>query len=425
MNAKRIVLAAIGSLGDLHPAVALALELQARGHQVKLATFEAYRENIEKSGISFHPLRPNLFDQDTELIEKMMHPTKGTKVIFKQVLGPAIKDTYTDLIDIVGDADLIVAGETVFAAVLVAEKTGIPLVNFILQPCSFFSIYDPPFLAAASYFYRFSWLGRNAMKSLKVLAKFSIRDWVKPIRELRKELNLSDDPNPMFEGKYSPNLVLALFSHVLGAPQPDWPPQTLQTGFTFYDRADNRGLSPQIKEFLANGEPPIVFTLGSAAVLVAGDFYRQSLEAVKLLGCRAIFLIGDAGKLENLPDGTIADNYAPYGELFPHAAAIVHQGGIGTTAQALRAGVPMLVVPFSHDQPDNAARIVRLGVGRTIKREDYQPNLAAQELQQLLGNASYKNRALEIQQIIAAENGVKTASDAIEKNLASRVQLNR
>ncbi len=421
MNTKRIVLAAIGSLGDLHPAVALALELQTRGHQVKLATFEAYRENIEQSGISFHPIRPNLSHLDTDLMEKMMDPIKGTEIIFKQVISPAVKDTYTDLTEIARDADLIIAGETVFAAALVSEKTGVPLINFILQPSSFFSIYDPPFLAAASYLYRFSWLGRNVMKLLKGLAKISIRNWIKPIRELRKELNLPDDPNPMFEGKYSPNLVLALFSHVLGAPQPDWPSQTLQAGFTFYDRAGDRGLSPQIKEFLANGEPPIVFTLGSAAVLVAGDFYDQSLEAVKILGCRAIFLIGDAGKLDNIPDGTIAANYAPYGELFPYAAAIVHQGGIGTTAQTLRAGVPMLVVPFSHDQPDNAARIVRLGAGRTIKREDYQANLAAQELKQLLGNSCYKNRALEIQQTLVAENGVKTASDAIEKFLASRL----
>jgi rhamnosyltransferase subunit B len=172
-----------------------------------------------------------------------------------------------------------------------------------------------------------------------------------------------------------------------------------------------------LQEFLDAGEAPVVFTLGSAAVKTAGNFYMESLAAVQKLGCRAVFLVGEL-KLENLPSKAIAIDYAPYSELFPYSKAVVHQGGIGTKAQALRAGVPMLVVPISYDQPDNAARVVRLGIGRTIARKKYQQHLAVKELQLLLNNSKYKTKAQEIMQIIQAENGVKTACDAIEAFLA-------
>ena len=163
---------------------------------------------------------------------------------------------------------------------------------------------------------------------------------------------------------------------------------------------------------MAAGEAPIVFTLGSAAVQIAGDFYTESLAAVQKLGCRAVFLVGDL-KLET-PSNVIAADYAPYSQLFPHAKAVVHQGGVGTIAQVLRAGVPMLVVPFSYDQPDNAARVVRLGVGRTIARKKYRQDTAIKELQLLLKDPQYKTKASEIAQIIRTENGVETACNEIE-----------
>ena len=242
------------------------------------------------------------------------------------------------------------------------------------------------------------------------------RSWAEPIRQLRKELELPnvDVSSPLFEEKFSPDLVLAMFSSVFTKPQPDWVKQAKITGFTFYDRLyPSSSLSTELQEFLAAGEAPVVFTLGSAAVNTAGNFYTESAIAAEKLGCRAVFLVGDV-KLENLRNDAIALEYAPYSELFPHAKAVVHQGGVGTTAQALRAGVPMLVVPFSYDQPDNANRIVSLGVGRTISRNNYQQNLVVKELQILLNNSQYKAKALEIAQIIKAENGTKTACDAIE-----------
>src|SRR6185436_6166855 len=119
----------------------------------------------------------------------------------------------------------------------------------------------------------------------------------------------------------------------------------------------------------------------------AGDFYQQSAAAAAELGQRAVLLIGRDPRnapREPLPDGVQAAGYAPFSELFSRASAIVHQGGVGTTAQALRAGRPMLFVPFAHDQPDNAARVIRLGVARQIDRQQYRAKKVAAELRKLL-----------------------------------------
>jgi rhamnosyltransferase subunit B len=110
-------------------------------------------------------------------------------------------------------------------------------------------------------------------------------------------------------------------------------------------------------------------------------------------------------------------NYAPYSQLFSQACAIVHQGGIGTTAQALQSGRPMLVMPYSHDQPDNAARVERLGTGRKIARKQYSAVRVAQHLRELLDNPSYAEKAAAIGQVMRSENGVGMACDAIEQHL--------
>ncbi len=243
--------------------------------------------------------------------------------------------------------------------------------------------------------------------------------WAEPIRQLRRELDLSPiNYNPFLENRFSPYLVVALFSSVLGQPQPDWAENTVIAGFTFYDGTqDGAELAPELKQFLEAGDPPIVFTLGSAAVMNAGNFYKESLQAVIQLNRRAVFLIGNNPPLKNLPANVLAVNYAPYSQIFPHARAIVHQGGIGTTAQALRAGRPTLIMPYSHDQPDNAARVQRLGTSRTISRKQYSASRVVKELSELLENPTYAAKAAEIGQIIRAEDGVAVACDAIEKQL--------
>jgi UDP:flavonoid glycosyltransferase YjiC (YdhE family) len=220
-----------------------------------------------------------------------------------------------------------------------------------------------------------------------------------------------------------------MFSKVLGKPQPDWHHSTLQTGFCFYDGQDDLGKMPEgLTEFLERGEPPIVFTLGSAAVMDARDFFEESAKAAQMLNRRAVLLYGvfnqppeivenGKWKTENVEENQsqiAAFDYAPYSQIFPRAACVVHQGGVGTTAQVLRAGVPHLIMPYSHDQPDNAARCERIGAARVISREKYNGETAAKELRVLLGDENYKQNAVEAGKIVRAEHGTLVACDAIE-----------
>src|SRR5262249_954538 len=150
------------------------------------------------------------------------------------------------------------------------------------------------------------------------------------IHKFREDLGLPRGSSPVFEGQHSAALVLAMVSRVFAQKQPDYPPQTLITGFAFYDAADHHPASPDLLRFLDAGEPPILFTLGSAAVWVADDFYQRSIEAVQALGRRALLLVGDDGnklRAQRLPESIAVFEYAPHSAVMPRASVIVHQGG--------------------------------------------------------------------------------------------------
>lgn len=419
-SVSRIVLTTIGSLGDLHPKIAIALELRKRGHNIAFATHKEYQSNIEALGFEFHQMRPdNTALSDPQEMARMMELHKGTEYVIRQWVLPSLRDTYTDLMACAKNADFIIAGEGVVVARMVAEKLNILWASTVLQPLSFLSVHDLSVLPMFPALANFQRLGAIATKGIRRLSKVMTSSWAEPIHQLRRELGLpSLVGNPFIDDKYSPYLVLAMFSSAFAKPQPDWAANTVITGFTFYDGSEGRAaLTLELQQFLDADEAPIVFTLGSAAVMAPGRFYEESIQAAKLLNRRAVLLIGKNEPPANLPDGIIAVNYAPYSQIFARAWAIVHQGGIGTTAQALRAGRPTLVMPYSHDQPDNAARVKRLGTSRALPRKQYLAARVAKELRALLEDPSYAAKATAIGQIIQAENGVDVACDAIEHQL--------
>ncbi len=152
-------------------------------------------------------------------------------------------------------------------------------------------------------------------------------------------------------------------------------------------------------------------------MLAAGQFYEISAAAAKRLGRRAVLLIGTDPRnrpQQSLTDSICVAEYAPYSALFDRASLVVHQGGVGTTAQCLRAGKPMLIMPYSHDQPDNARRMRRLGVSRTIQRSDYKAWRVAHVVRALLAERSLLKKAQAAAAQIAQENGVETACTALE-----------
>ena len=416
----RIVLSNIGTFGDINPLIAIALELKRRGHTPVMALPAVYAPKIVPLGLAFHPLRPDIDPTNTMLVEMVYDVNKGTETGLRKFLFPVLRETYADLLDAAtkpARADLLLLGELNYAGPLVAEATGIPWASYVLAPFSFFSAFDPPVLPPFPRLARADRVVPGMGRGIKRLARFVTRKWPEPVYELRRELGLPMGANPIFDAKNSPNLVLALFSRVLGVEQRDWPANVLITGFCFYDAdAGNAALPPHLEEFVGAGEPPVVFTLGSAAVLAAGDFYEQSARAAMRLGIRAVLLIGADPRnrpQRALPDSICVAEYAPYSALFPRAKLVVHQGGVGTTAQCLRAGRPMLIMPYSHDQPDNARRMKRLGVARAIQRASYKPWRVARGIRAILAEPEYEQKAQSAARQLAQEDGVKTACDAL------------
>ncbi|HEV7902256.1 MAG TPA: nucleotide disphospho-sugar-binding domain-containing protein [Pyrinomonadaceae bacterium] len=434
MKSKRIILSTFGSFGDVHPYVAIALELKARGHRPVIATSEIYREKMAALGIEFHPVRPVVPSYDepeviSRLLEKLMDARTGTEEVMNTFILPHLRDTYEDLSAAVRGADLFVTHPLSIPAPLIVEQTGIAWVSSVLAPASMLSVYDPPVPPQLPALHRLMTLHPVFGRAIMRLGRWKAASLLKAVNRLRADVGLpATSAHPIFEGQHSPTLVLALFSRVMAEPQPDWPPNTRITGFPFYDRRDmagdkgDVGLSPDLKSFLDAGEPPVVFTLGSSAIWVAKDFYRESVAAARALGQRALLLIGHERnrQAEPLPAGVAAFEYAPYGELLPRARAVVHQGGVGTTGQGLRSGRPALVVPFSHDQFDNGARVARLGCGRMLPRTQYNAASATRELRAILSDESYKTNAAETGRRVQAERGEVAACDAIEEVLEQR-----
>ena len=429
----RIVFTTFGTFGDVNPLIALALEMRARGHDPVLAVPQMFEPKIVPLGLNFHRVRPDQDPHDSRLVAMIYDIKKGTERGLREFLFPAIRESYEDLMDAVqadGGADLLVSGELAYAGPIVAEVTGIPWASYVLAPFSFFSAYDPPVLPPYPMLAKAQSLVPGMGHIVARFARHVTRKWPKPVYELREDLGLPAGDDPIFDAKFSPQLVLALFSPLIGSRQPDWPKSTRTTGFVFYDGdAGNTGLAPELTAFLDSGPPPLLFTLGSAAVLDAGDFYEQSARAAELLGKRAVLLVGNDPRnlpAHRLPDSICVVPYAPFSRLFPRASLIVHQGGVGTTAQALRAGKPMLVMPYSHDQPDNARRVRRLGVAKVIQRRHYRAETAAEMIREMLADATCTERAAAIGERLRSEDGLGSACSALESLAAqngSRLHL--
>jgi rhamnosyltransferase subunit B len=416
-----ILINTFGSYGDLHPYIALARGLQQRGHRPVIATSASYRAKVEAEGLLFHAVRPDLddFGPFPEVARRVYDPRKGAEYLVRELVLPRFAQTYEDIATAAQGADLLVTHALSYAAHLFARNGNVPWMSTILSPAVFMSVYDPPRLAPApwlkSLFGMSPALYRLAFRAMKGIA----RRWSKPIDAFCRSRGLPPPrQDPLFEGQYAPRGTLAMFSPLLAQPQADWPPHTHVTGFPLHD---NDAVDPvamrALDDFLAAGDAPIVFTLGSSAIYDAGDFYTQSAWIAQRLGRRAVLLTGHVPEnhvLPALPSSRFVCDYAPHSRVFPRASVTVHQGGIGTLAQAMHAGRPMLVVPFSYDQPDNAERAERLGIARALPRAKYTLRAAAAALDELLGEPRYAAAATGVAGQLRQENGVASACDRLE-----------
>jgi UDP:flavonoid glycosyltransferase YjiC (YdhE family) len=414
----RILMATFGSYGDLFPYLAIGRELRRRGHEVAIASSAGYRERVEAENLTFFAVRPDVSLEDREMLTYILDRTRGTERLVRQ-LSAITRDSYDDTLPAVRDwADLVVTHPITYGAILAVRKSGKPWISTVLAPISFISAYDPPAPPNAPWLLHVRRLfGPGTMRLAWNLVRLVTRRWARELIRLGRELGLDMRANPLFEGSYSSRLVLALFSKTMGTPQPDWPQQTVVTGFPFFDREES--LPPDLERFLDAGPAPVVFTLGSSAVGVAGNFYRESLRAAETLRMRSVLLTGKHQQElpSELPPFAIAAEYAPHALLFSRAAVIVHPGGIGTTAEAMRAGRPMLVVPVAHDQFDNAHRIERTGAARQLWHSRYSARPAAALIRELAGEVAFRDAAQALSVSVQNESGTETAANAIENVL--------
>ncbi len=412
----RVLLATFGSLGDLHPMIALGLELQRRGHRAAIVTSEYHRERIGRTGLAFHSAAPDLRPDDKALIRATMDERRGPEEVVRYMLR-ALPQTYADYerAASAGGADLIVTSDLAYAGPILAQKTGLAWASQVLSPISFLSPYDETVLPPMPWLRHVRKLGPRAYGAILGLAKHAARRLSGPVNDFRGALGLPPVRDPFFDDKHAPRLVLAMFSRLIAEARPDWPPQAIITGYAFYDGGEP-DLAPDLRVFLDAGPPPVVFTLGSAAVFDPGQFFIESAAAAGALNRRAVLLVGPEPHAVPAAGREIGVfPYAPFSKLFPHAAAIVHQGGSGTTAQAMRSGRPMVIVPYAHDQPDNALRVHKLGISATVRRGDYSAATARRALDRLLNDPSVPTRSAAVRDRLLHEDGAKTAADAIER----------
>lgn len=416
---KRIVFATFGSLGDLHPYIGIARELLHRGHRPVIATLDLYREAIEAEGIAYAPMRPAAsdFGDFPTVVSRIFHPIKGPEYLIGKLVLPYLRPAYDDLMHAAREADLLVSHPLSIAMPLVAEKLGLPWASTVLAPLSLFSCEDPPVFTPVPWLRRVRRIGSSPYRALFGLIKLAGVRWERPIARLRRELGLRPARAlAFFEGQFSPQLNLALFSRELATPAKDWPTNTRVCGFPFHDgAAADAQTTDRLERFLQAGEPPLVFALGSSAVMIAGDFWDKAIAASRMLGRRALLLTGrDLPVPELGGSGDIAAfAYLPYSQVFPRAAAIVHQAGIGTLSQALAAGRPQLIVPVSFDQPDNALRSQRIGVAQVLPFRNASVTRLTREIGAVLGDASIAARAAAVGERVRAERGSAAAAEAL------------
>ncbi|HLW23806.1 MAG TPA: glycosyltransferase [Steroidobacteraceae bacterium] len=428
----KIVIAILGSLGDLHPFLALGRALASRNVRVLLAGAAEYREKTERAGLEFHPMSPSFAqlerlqgEREAAFVRAML---LDREFILREIVIPHARSAYEDLLPVVAGADCVVVSSLAFGARFAAERQGVPWVPITLQPFMFVSAYDPPAIPEAP---RLSallpHLPRPLRAALLALVKRATRPLIEPLEALRVELGLARGARAtLFEDTFRPAGTIALYSPILGAVEPDFPAGTVIAGFAPFDSEDGGSieLEPELESFLEAGAPPWVFTLGSVLVREPGNFFRESCAAARACGRRAVLLVGAQGletaRAELAASDVFVGAYAPYSLLFPRAAVVVHHGGIGTLGQALRAGRPQLIVPHFVDQPDNAARAARLGVARVLSPAHYRRDRVMRALGALESEPATARRVGAARAALLEEDGAAAAAGLILARLQER-----
>lgn len=419
-------LTTFGTLGDIYPFIGIALALKRRGIVPVIAAPEMHRRTIEGEGIAYKLLRPH----ERDIVEALGVDIPGAfRIMLKnpyfildEIYLRFLQKTYDDVMAAAEGADVLIVHSLLVGAHQAAETLGLPCARIALAPLHLQSAKDPSLTPSAPYLLKpHSCLSVSYNQVVRRAVRLSINIRLRRLRTFRRQHGLPptcEDFFLDFGRQNKADAFFGLYSPEFAPPQPDQPHNIVVPGFPFYKPGDAArcDLSPTLHTFLAAGDPPVVFTLGSFAPEVAGEFYDQSLAAARALGHRAVLLTGakDAARLASIVGSREhVCAAAAHSLLFPKALCIVHHGGIGTTAEAMRAGKPQIIVPFFGDQPDHGARIEGLGVGFALRLSAYEEKRATAALRKLL-DGDYRRNAEAFAHLIEAERGVEAVVDWAE-----------
>ena len=405
-----VILVTMGSAGDLFPFLWIGRALRERGHRVDFLGPDLHAPYVDAAGLTFHglPADPAVLDHPD-----LWHPTRGLAVVW-DATRPAMAQlpSLVTALDSGKHTLLLVHPLALPEADLCRlNRPGLKIAATWLAPSNLPTVHDPLLLGPWPVP---TWVPHGARRWLwRTLAARFIDPVALPgLNAARAERGLPRVRSLIDYLHAIPDLSLALFPDWFAAPVPDWPQPMVQAGFPLYDPDPDAAPSAALRAFLDAGAPPVVFTPGTGN-RQAGRYFEAAAQAVAQLGLRAIFLTPHREQLPgSLPPSICWQDYVPLKGLLAHVAALVHHGGIGTTAEALRAGTPQLVVPLAHDQFDNAARVVALGAGVSLHARRVTPDRMAAALQQVLEGAVASQAAA-----VAARSTAPDCLDALCRRL--------
>ncbi|NLS97557.1 MAG: glycosyltransferase [Planctomycetaceae bacterium] len=404
----KFICSTFGSSGDVFPMLGLTLELRLRGHEVVFATNQHYEPLARKHGIPFEALGTE--DEFAKSISNpdLWHPQRAFRHVF-QSLCPVLKRQYEIHADHASTGNAVgITNCFGFGALMAQDKLNLPVITLHCQPAVIWSDKQPPLLPGL--------FGPRWLKSLcyRIGERFFIDAVVCPfINGWRQELRLPP-VRKITRWWHSPYAIVCLFPDWYSTPQEDWPNNLIQTDFPLWNDRNEDGLSAEVEEFLAHGDPPLVFTPGSTN-LHGRAFFDSAVEACRSLNRRGVLLTEFPEQIpDRLPDTVVHFRYVPLDVLLPTAAAFVHHGGIGSTSQGLAAGIPQVLMPLAHDQFDNAERIAWLGVGGWIKADRFTGPRVARHLDKLLTSEPVAACCRKLAQVLEPRDGLRRAVAAIE-----------
>ena len=403
-----------GTVGDIYPLLRIGRALRQRGHEVTFIGPELHQVHVERAGLPFR----SIFSTAEHLAimdnPDVWHPRKGFRVILA-----GLRDGAARMVDLMamlphdGPCVMLAHPLAVPAAAIARHRhPHLRIATFYLAPSNLRSVHDPLTMGSLAIPRR---LPHGARRWLwRLLDRFLIDPAALPgVNALRRSHSLPPTAHFLEHVYATGDISLTLFPDWFAPSSPDWP-QPLHKGyFQLYDPLQDQPLPTPLREFLDAGEAPIVFTPGSGN-RHAHAYFIEAQKAALRLNRRAIFLTPYREQLPpQLPASIFRQDYVPLSSLLPRVALLVHHGGIGTTAEALRAGVPQLTVPLAYDQFDNAARVRRLGVGETLSLRAVRRGALARTLRGLLESAEIGRRCREMAQRFREEDDEDALCDAI------------